>query len=80
MTIEEMKRTLAILIDEQTDMTSNAVFADAQMELMDTDVHEPMTADDAFVLGYVLAAFLYRDSDGGVGPVADLPIPERTAF
>jgi hypothetical protein len=77
-TLEEFKITLATLIDEQTDLDSGATFADAQMALMDTSVHEPISVDDAFVVGFVLAAFLYTD-DGGVGPRSSHQIPERAA-
>jgi hypothetical protein len=83
MTVEEFKATLAQLIDDQTDLTSNEVFMEAQMEC--ADLAEQLgdaliTADDAFCCAYVLATYLRWDGDGGVGPASELPIPERTAF
>lgn len=80
MTVEEMKCVCTRLV-ESVGLDPVQVWGDVTTELMDLGEQlggALISPDDAFAIGFALGTYFATD-DGGVGPAAELPTPERTA-
>jgi hypothetical protein len=68
MILKDWKHTITDLIEEDTDLDANAVFAEAQMTMLDLDIEGFASGTDWFCLGYAIGAYKNRYSGG-----TDLP-------